>query len=270
MFLRKRRNLDLNDLNFIQDPLPLFPPTLNPFGLPVFREITHPDFVPNTYSAVYKQVNTTDNYGFFTTFPIRPGVRKMRNDNFHIVVEQTEDEFKNPLWLVGQFAFRPCIYSEQTDTFTPAYDYFNFDRSINMFCTQSSNEFKVRTVGKVLDSAILSDAAPEQIDLTAGGTYRQYPLHDTSFIVATETTNSFTAGNGASAKVYSTHRLSEPLFVHQPDLANFPEPLCLEAKLILYFAHSVHKTAALNDSTPVLELIPADNIISCGGTVQIV
>ncbi len=267
---RKRKNLDLNNFNYIQDINPKFPPTLNPFGFPVFREITDPEFTErdtgsptDIFTDVYKQVNDTDDYGYFTTWYARPGVRMLALENVHVVVAQKGNEFQNPIWFMGQFGFRPCLYDASTQSATPLYDYFTFNRGVNLLCNNSLNEFQNRVSGKALDQMLVAHAGPDQIDYTAGGTYRNHPIGDTVHAEATRMNGTVEVGN----TIYTEHELSAPVWNVLPDIVNFPDPLVIEVKMQVYIAFTNHPTADNNDSDPVVELINADDIESIAGDI---
>lgn len=138
LLFKKRRYLDKNDMDFVMDPIPIGIDSQTDF--PLYREIDHVSIVPQPYLDTYKLLNTVDDYGLFTEFLIRPGVRKIRQENVQLTVEQKENTFKNPAFLVGFFGFRPGFYDAETQNFQAIYDYFLPDRNSSMMCDNTFND----------------------------------------------------------------------------------------------------------------------------------
>lgn len=256
LFFRRRLDEDINNYNYITD--------IDPYtfvsGFPLYREITHPDFDSNTYD--YKSVTDNDIYGMYTTFLVR-APRKMRQNKLQVTIQQKSNSFHIPLFFIGLFGFRPGLYDEATQTFTPLQDYFTFDRGVNMMCDNTSADMKsndVASIGGVLEGL---GVAPSTI-LYAGGssTYRDFPLHDASLITAFQTTNTIVAHNN----VYTTHDLVTPLFNHVPDVNNLGDSIVLQAKLNVYLAYSDYSSTTQSK----LRLIEADHIISLGGDFDVI
>jgi len=116
-------------MDFVMDPNPIDqdPQT----GFPIYREISDSSIVPQAYTSTYKELNTIDDYGFFTEFLIRPGVRKFRQENVQLTVEQKGNDFHNPAFLIGFLGFRPGFYD---GGFQPLNDHFISDRNSSMLC----------------------------------------------------------------------------------------------------------------------------------------
>lgn len=269
---KKRKHVDLNNFEFVERP----PVGVAPNGFPLLQEIDDPEFVqvPGEYSGHYKQVNDSDDFGFYTRILLRPGQRKHSFENLQVVVEQPAGDFETPLWQINFFAFRPCVYDPVTLTSTPLIDYFIFDQSTNMHDQHVNTELRTRVAGKALQQLIDSHAGPDRIDLAAGGTYKRHPIADYAQVFPMATKTGFISGNGTNAPVFTIHEMPLELSNHYPDVANLPENICFELKVVFYFAKLLYQDvvglpATGNEDDPVLTLLPADSIRSMGAIAQV-
>lgn len=162
LLFKKRRYLDENNMDFVMDPIPIGQDPQTSF--PLYREINHSTILSQGYTDTYKQINTTDDYGFFTEFLIRPGVRKFRQENIQITVEQKENSFRIPAFMIGFFGYRPGFYNASTQDFQPIYDYFFLDRNVSMICDNTYSELAAKGPTDIETLINEADFAPLQID----------------------------------------------------------------------------------------------------------
>ena len=226
LLFRRRLNEDINNFNFITDTAPY---AFGPQQTPLFREITHSDFVQQPGYA-YKQVTTTDDRGLYTTFVLNSGVRKLRQTQVQVTIEQRSNIFETPLFFVGMYGFRPGIIDPNTKDFIPLIDYFTLDRSNNLTCDHSFLELSSNESASVPQELISMGVVPDAIELSAGGFYRNFPVHDGSLFNVFETTDSVITDN----KTYTTHQLAQPLLNHLPDLNTLGPGIVLQAKIVVY------------------------------------
>lgn len=166
LLFKKRNGADINNMDFVMDDEPI---GINQqTGFPIYREIDHPSIISQDYVNTYKQLNTTDNYGIFTEFLIRPGVRKMRQNKVQLTVEQKGSDFHEPAFLIGFFGFRPGTYDPASGAFTPLIDFFQQDRSANMMCDNLYDELDDTSSGSVWDTINQADFVPKEIEEFAG------------------------------------------------------------------------------------------------------
>jgi hypothetical protein len=258
LLFRPRLNEDINNFNFITDETPY---AFGPGNFPLFREITHSDFVQQP-GYDYKQITTTDNRGFYTTFLINSGARKLRQTQVQVTIEQKSNAFEIPLFFLGMFGFRPGQIDPTTKQFTPFYDYFPLDRSNNLTCDNSFLELSSSESASVPQELISLGVVPDAIEYSAGGFYRNFPTHDAALFNVFETTDSVVSNN----KTYTTHDLAEPLLNHLPDLTSIGPNIVLQVKIVVY-------VCVIDYTLPTqskLRILPAENIISLGGAADII
>jgi len=166
LLFNKRRHLDDNDMDFVMDPIPIGLDSQT--GFPIYREITHSSIIHQPYVDAYKELNVLDDYGFFTDFLIRPGVRKFRQENVQLTVEQKGNDFNNPAFLIGFFGFRPGFYDAQTQGFLPAYDYYQMDRNASMMCRNTYQDLLAKGPSDVETLITQTLFAPNTIEELRG------------------------------------------------------------------------------------------------------
>jgi hypothetical protein len=137
---KKRRGSDRNNFDFVMEP---FPRGTDPeTGYPLYREITDVTFRHQDYTDTYLKVNSTDDYGMYTEFLVRPGVRKFRQDHVQLTVEQKGTTFEEPAFLISFFGTRIGDYNLDTGKFSAIYKYFNLTRNTSMLCQNSEIEMR--------------------------------------------------------------------------------------------------------------------------------
>lgn len=265
ILLRKRRNVDTNDINFVTDSAPI---GQDAFGFPLYREITSPDFVQSTYaSTFYKQISTDDAYGFYDTFLFRPGIRKIVQDKLTITVEQKSQQniFTMPLYVLGLFGVRIVAYDEATQTVIPTtrpYQLASAKGSVN-HSEVITHEFSVRgtTPSSLVDVLEGANLIPPPIEFSAGGSYKSKVVNDTGYI--TNWTHEGTAQAGSA--IFTTHVIDRPLIAWSNDQLNLPPGLALQFKAQAYVFRAEYPPHATNSDDPILRLIDADDIITFSG-----
>ena len=256
LFFRRRINEDTNNFNFITD--------VNPYqivnGFPLYREINHPDFGINSYD--YKTVTNNDIYGMYTTFLVR-APRKMRQNKIQVTIEQKANKFQVPVFFIALFGFRPGVYDEASQTFTPFYDYFFLDRGVNMMCDSVSTDLKSADTLGVQTLLEGLEIVPEPIINSADASvYREHPFHDSVMMTVFETTNSMVANN----KLYTTHNLATPILNHVPDTVSNGDDVVLQGKIQVYLAYADYTLTTESK----LRLIEAEQVISLGGDFDVI
>lgn len=98
------------------------------------------------------------------------------------------------------------------------------------------------------------------------GIYKENPIRDFTYF----TTWQHTATAEVSNKFYTSHNLISPLFNHFHASASFPAPIALQAKLVVYVAYIEYQDSATGDDSPVLKLLPSDNINSFSASVDVI
>ena len=263
---KKRNNVDTNDLSFITDTAPN---GVQANGFPSFREITDPSFEQTNYSTVhYKDVALDDNFGFYETFYVRSGTRKIQQKSIDMTVEQKGSDFNSPLFIVGFFGFRPVKYNGFDDvTPTPMYDYFFPSPGINMLGNNIISELKSPDDNAVSNVLRNAHVIPPPIEFAgAASTYSEHPAHDIAFMSSWDHTATAQAGN----KIYTTHKMSSPIFNHVIDTSHYGPGIHLEAKVTIYLFKQVHPSTVGNSEGPILEPIFADDVSAFGGFVNVI
>ena len=267
VLFRKRHLVDTNDLNFVTDSAPI---GADAFGFPLYREITSPDFVQTDYSTnFYKQVDADDIYGFYDTFLFRPGVRKIRQDRLTITIEQKQSTFTMPLFVLGLFGARVVAYDEATQTVIPTtrpYQLASAKGSVNhgeVITYELSNRKALPADPDVslVDFLETANCIPPPIDFSAGGSYKAKVVNDTSYISNWRHTATAEAGN----KIFTTHVIDRPLIAYSNDQFNLPAGLALQFKAQIYLFTIEYPVTASNSVTPMLKLIPADDVKTFSG-----
>jgi len=265
---RKRNNLDVNNMNFVTDPFPI---GVQPNGLPAFREITDASLVQTPWStAEYQDVATNDHYGFYETFYIRSGTRKIQQRSIAMTVEQKGNDYMSPLFIVGFFGFRPVQYTGTEDSVpTPLYDYFFLSQHVNMLGNNVRSELKTSLAGSVTDVLETANMVPPSPISNVGPPitdYRKWVAHDTAFLTAWDHVATANTAN----KIYTTHKMSTPIFNHIIENTAYPPNVHLEAKVVIYCFRQEHPTSATNSDIPILSPIPADDVSAFGGYVDVI
>jgi hypothetical protein len=258
LLFRPRANEDLNNFNFITDIDPI-PNATNGFGLPLFREVTHSDFVQQP-AYEYKQL-ASDPFGYYTTFLIHSGARKLRQTQVQVTIKQRDNQFDIPVFFIGIFGLRPGTL-DTNKNFVPFYDYFTLDRSNNMTCDNVFDELSSTESASVPRTLIGAGIVPDTIEYSPSGIYRNFPLHDGCLFNTFETTSSVQAKND----VFTTHDLAEPIFNHLPDLTSFGPNVILQAKLNVYPCYVDYTLG----TTSKMRLFGAFDVVSLGGSVDII
>lgn len=261
---KKRYNDDFDNLDFIQDPIPI---GVSPLGIPIFREITDPTFVTQPFTTNnYKQLNTQDIYGMYMTILNRPGVRKVNNFQMNMTVEQKSSKFQIPSVAISFQSVRPGFWDQGTGTFTPLFDYFLLDPNMNCVDENIRKELTDNSLGSIWDTLNGVGVLPDQIDLTGGGVYRKFPLLDFAnyngweHITTTEISN----------KIYTTHKLASPILLNTPDVNNFPGANAIQVKFQFYTLFPEYLDATSNTPDPILTLLDSDSIASLTGHAEII
>lgn len=271
MNIRKRRNIAFNNTNFVGDPIPI---GVNIFGLPIFKEITNTDFFDATdYSNNhYKKLNTTDDYGFFDTLYVRGGIRRQIGQEFTMTVKQDTvggNEFQMPVFMVSFPSARLVQFDGNDDAVAPIplYDYFTADFNLSMLSTGMQNEFKTTLSGSVHQTIEESFVVPPSplIDKDAN-LVRQWIPHDHGLVTSWEHVSSLVLKNS----IFTTHKVKSIITFRVPDTSNLPEGIGLEIKFDLFFFKHAYPNSEDNNNDPILLPIPADDIISIQGGVNII
>lgn len=262
---KKRINDDLDNIDYVQDPSPKTEDgkvLVSPSGFPLFREITDASFIQQAFGVNnYKKLNTTDIYGMYTSFLVRPGIRKLQTTHLEITVKQRGNKLQIPSVAFGILGLRPVDYDETSGGFTPLVDYFTLDRNTNMMCLNSSEEFKDDRVGGITNILNLAGVCPLAIENVDLSTYKHFPLHDAILYTNWKHVGTITANND----VYTTHVISSPIYSHFADVAHLPIGNAFEAKFMLYVLYPEYLDSGVNTSDPVLKLLPSDEIVSLTG-----
>jgi len=260
---RKRHLIDTNDLNFVTDSAPI---GQDAFGFPLFREITSTNFVQSSYaSTYYKQLDSTDQYGFYDTFLFRPGVRKIRQDKLTITVEQKQNTFNSPLYVLGLFGVRIVAYDETTQTVVPTtrpYQLASAKGSVN-HGEAMTYELTARgtTPDSILDVLEGANVIPPPIEFASGESYKANVINDTGFISNWRQVTTVEAQN----KILTTHVIDRPLIAYNNDQLNLAPGLALQFKAQTYVFRLEYPSAANNSIAPILKLVDADDIITFSG-----
>jgi hypothetical protein len=263
VLFRKRRNVDTNDINFVTDSAPIGEDSS---GFPLFREITSPDFVQSGYATnFYKKVSTDDTYGFYDTFLFRPGIRKIIQDKLTITVEQKQNTFTMPLYVLGLFGVRIVAYDEATQTVIPTtrpYQLASAKGSVN-HGEVITYEFSARgtTPASLVDMLEAANLIPPPIDFSAGGSYKRNVVNDTGYISNWRHDSTAQAEN----TIFTTHVIDRPLIAWSNDQLNLPPGFALQFKAQTYVFRLEYPPHATNSLVPVLRLIDADDIITFSG-----
>ena len=265
-FYKKRENLDLNNINFIANENPI---GTNSFGFPIFREITDPLYTQTPWSTTQYKNITSDEYGMFTSFYVRSGVRRFRQNHVELVLEQKTNDFVSPLFFATFFGFRPVIYDPRTGSTTgpptapiPIYDHFNLFPTQNMRCNNLHDDFTSSITGSPTDLLETTNAIPPPILYSADSTYhRRHVFSDLAMPIAFKTKSVFSQG----AKTFSLHTMASTHEFSLPDINSFPGGIALEAKLHIYCFKAVYFSGVNNNSDPQIFPIPADDIVTFGG-----
>lgn len=255
--LKKRRNTDVNNMNFIGDNAPI---GINPStGFPISREIDHPDFVPQTFSTVdYKAIAVNDNYGFFTTWVCPPGVRKIQQNILELTLEQKQNTFQQPTFMIAFLGFRPTLYDAASDTYIPLIDHFQLDRYRNNVCRNINRDLDGLGPNDVWQQLSSAGAVPLQIDLVAGGIYSRNPMRDFAYILPISFASTTTVGN----KVYTNHEIKIDIVQNLPDILNFPDGVNVEFKLQTFLISSELPPSISASPDPILRLMDSDNFVN--------
>ena len=274
-FYKKRQFLDFNDINFVTN----LPPTgINPFGVPILPEINDAQFNQSTFSTThYKQLDETDEYGFFTNLYARSGARKLRQSNVELIIRAPANDFNNPVVFTTFLAARPVLYDprgylEGVPDFIappiPLQDFFSIIPTHIMRCSNYHKEFRDDQTGS--PSSILESvfAIPPAISFTTGRMHHKHILDDLPLHTPFKTVGSIVKGN----EVHTIHNLMESFELSLPDTANFPEGVHLEFKTHYYLFRIKYPEipfAAGKQGLPQLEPIAAENVISFSGAQTI-
>lgn len=263
VLLRKRHLIDTNDLNFVTDSAPI---DEDAFGFPLFREITSSDFVQSSYATTYyNQLDADDQYGFYDTFLFRPGIRKIRQDKLTITVEQKQNTFNSPLYVLGLFGVRIVAYDEATQSVVPTtrpYQLVSAKGSVNHGETMT-RELTARgtTPDSIVDMLEAANAIPPPIEFAAGGSYKANVINDTGFITNWLHVTTVATQN----KLLTTHVIDRPLIAYNNDQLNLPPGLVLQFKAQAYVFRLEYPDVASNSLAPMLKLVEANDIVTFSG-----
>jgi hypothetical protein len=254
MYWRPREEKDVNDMNFVTDPT-------DPE-----RTVQHSDFVQNAWSNnEWLGDADDDNCGFYTTFLVRPGVRKLNQQKIQVTITQTQNEYKPALFSVAFFGSRLGTYDDATDTFTPSESYFSMNNvNTMMMCDTLKGEMK-NTSG-ITAELQAKKVIPPPIALTAGGFYRQYLLQD----VALMSPFDFKGAIRSGSEIFTNHEISMPMFPTFSDNFAVPDGAAIQWKIMIYFLRTDYsRVIPPNDvNATTFNLIPNDNILAISSPMQ--
>ena len=218
---RPRQGFDTNNINFVTIPT-------NPEST-----VADPQFVQNTWSTTdWLGPATNDDLGFFTTFLIRPGMRKMNQQKIQVTVKQAGNRFIPTLFSVAFFGLRPVFYDDVSDTVVPLQPYFTMSNfNTLMACDNLRSEFT--NPAGITTELEAKGAIPPAIEYASpGGTfYREKLIQDVAQVDIFDHVATVTKGND----VWTTHQVSTPLFPSYPDVYALKDGMALQAKMQIYF-----------------------------------
>lgn len=258
---RRRIASDINNFDFVMDNEP---EAIGTDGFPIWRELDDPIFTSTVASLSYKQTDLNDLYGLYTTFFVHPGVRKIRQIAGQITISQKTSAYVEPAFLISFLGFRPGFYNDETQIFTPQYDYFRLDRNASMACNNLHED--LLGLGSSDISGVLASLGviPETIAFAAGGTFRTRPCADFALVSAMRHTGTITKGND----VYTTHDHISPFLNHTIDVSNLPEGFILQAKIMTFVA--TLRSEGVGDTAPLLRLIPSEDVLSFSAPIDVI
>lgn len=281
--MKKRQLIDVNNINFITN----LPAVGESNGFPIYPEITDPRFLNHDTIGSwavdhYKQPAVDDIYGFYTSFYVRPGARKIRHHDVQIVIEQHSGDYIAPTFFTSFFGLRPVFYDPRSNgpmnTPTPIQDHFNLFPTQLLTDTTLQRDLSNRTPqvgvgpGNPEAPTLLLEAAnvlPPPIEYdpleVPGGGFHRSNLFDLAMVMPLKTLSVFSKGSDT----YSTHTLQSNHQLDLPDIFNFPQGIMLELKLQVYCYDIVMLDSASNDDTPIVELIQSDSVKSFVGQYDI-
>jgi len=253
---RPREAFDVNDMNFITDPTD---PT---------KIITDPDFVSSAWSTTeWLSTATDDDCGFFTTFLVRPGARKLNQQKIQVTIQQKAADYTPSLFSIAFFGSRPGTYNDATDVFTPLQPYFSMNNmNTMMMCDTLKSELKDKTATSVTTKLETKNVIPPPIALTAGGFYRENVIQDCALITPFDFTSSIVKGNF----VATNHQIPMPMFPTFSDNLAAPDGFAIQSKIIIYFTTTNYSLQIPPNSvtSPSMGLVANTDILSFSSPIQ--
>lgn len=261
-FYKKRKNLDFNNLNFVANEAPI---GINAFGFPIFPEVNNATlYQQTTFSTThYKQITTTDNYGFFLTSYANGGTRKLIQKDVQLVLEQKSQDFKSAIFFLGYFGARPVQFDIRTDQPDPIpiYDHFNMFPINTSPSNTLQDDLTSIIAGGITNIFEGGFVFPPPITRVDTSIQRRY-LTDLGVVIPFETTNVAAFGN----KTISKHSLMDEFYFNFPDI--LPRGINFEFKIQIYPLYCVYPLADNNNSDPQLFPIHVDDVISFHGVQE--
>lgn len=254
LYWRPRQAKDINDMNFVTVPSD---PT---------KLITDSDFVQTAWSNnEWLGTATSDDCGFYTTFLVRPGARKLNQQSIQVTVNQGTSKYLPTLFSIAFFGARPGTYDDASDTFTPAQSYFSMNNmNTMMMCDTMKTEMK-DPLG-VTATLEAKNIIPPPIEYTAGGFYREHVVQDVGLITPFDLKSTIVKGS----QVWTNHEIPMPMFPTFSDNFAAPDGYAIQGKIMIYFLSTDYslQIPPNNVNTPSFSVIPNTDIVGFASPMQ--